>query len=292
MTRGPGSPAWAWFDGRIVPFSTAVVPLEDRGLQFGESVYEVVAVVDGRPFRLADHVERMLGSARELALAAGVPPLAQWESLVDQLHTREPQPTAVLYAQLTGGAAPREFVPEHAPVPLFFAYLRAHDFPDPPSTTRGISAVTAPETRWRRRDIKTTMLLPAVLARRAAASQGAGEVLFVGQDGFVNEGAASTMFIVRGRTVATPPPTDRLLPGVSSLVVREICEELRIPFETRALTLSDLATADEVFLASTVVLVMPVVRVDGRPVGGGVGGPTSLQIAYHFQRRFWAPLHP
>jgi D-alanine transaminase len=180
------NPAWAWCDGRLTPFSEAKVPIEDRGLQFGESLYEVVAVMGGEPFRLLDHVERMRKGAAELGLESGVPYLAGWTTFLAQLHRREPHPSALLYAQVTGGAAPRRHVPAEARRPFFFAYLRPFTFPAPAEISRGIAASTLPDPRWQRRDLKTTMLLPAVIARRLAGSQGADEVIFIGTT-FVDE---------------------------------------------------------------------------------------------------------
>jgi len=292
MVERASNPGWAWCDGRLVAFADARVPIEDRGFQFGESLYEVIAVVGGEPFRLPDHVDRMVAGARELGLESGVPELSKWKAIVAQLYRREPHRTAVLYAQLTGGPAPRRHLPPERPKPFFVAYLRQYSFPMPSETARGVAAVTYPDTRWQRRDLKTTMLLPAVLARKAAFSQGAEEAILVGQDGFLNEGASSTVFAVQERVVATPPPTQRLLPGVSTKAVQSICDDLGIPLAFRPLTMSDLHKAGELFVASTTILLMPVVRLDGSPVGTGTPGSTTLQLAYHFQRHFWGQPGP
>jgi D-alanine transaminase len=292
MAQRPGTPAWAWFAGRLVPFAEAQVPIEDRALQFGEGIYEVIALVAGEPFRLAEHVERMRDGARDLGLQTGVPELGEWKSIVARLHRREPHPTAILYAQVTGGTAPRSHVPPETPQPFFFAYLRSYAFPVPAEISRGISAITFPDSRWQRRDLKTVMLLPAVLARKEALAQGAEEAIFVGQDGFVNEGSSSTLFAVHNRTVVTPPFSQRLLPGVSTIVVEEICRQLGLPFSSRPLTLSDLRRAEELFVASTALLLMPVVRLDANPVGDGAPGSVTLQLAYHFQRQFWGQHGP
>lgn len=280
------NPRWAYVNGVFVPFTSAAVPLEDRGLEFSESLYEVVAVVGGKPFRLADHVARMQQGARELGLEEGVPPLATWQRLVAELWAREPHPSAILYAQLTGGPAAREHLPTLPGKPLFFAYLRPYAFPSPSLLAQGIAAVTVPESRWQRRDIKTTMLLPAVLAKQQARTKGAQEAIFVGQDGYVNEGASSNVCVVKGGVVASPPPGNRLLEGVTLRAVGELCAELAVPFHRRWVSLSDLAGADEVFITSTTTLVMPVVRLDGKPIGDGRPGPMSLRLAYHFQKLF------
>jgi len=291
VTRAP-TPAWAWCGVRLVAFAEARVPLEDRGLQFGESLYEVIAVVRGEPFRLSDHVERMRNGAREIGLAAGVPEVSEWRAMIAELHRREPHSTAILYAQVTGGTAPRSHVPAETPEPFFFAYLRAYAFPKPAEIARGIAAVTFPDPRWQRRDLKTVMLLPAVLARKEALARGAEEAIFVGQDGFVNEGAVSTLFAVHDGTVASPPADQRILEGVSTRVIGEVCRQLGVAFSVRPLPLSDLRTADEIFIASTTVLLMPVVRLDGQTVGNGAPGAVTLRLADGFQRVFWGQEGP
>jgi len=285
-------PQWAWFDGKLVPFSEARVPLEDRGLQFGESLYEVVALVEGSPFRLPAHVQRMTAAAVELGIDYGVPPLPAWEDLIAQLVGKEHHHAALLYAQVTGGAAPRSYAGSSQATPLFFAYLRPHDFPTPAEVARGVAAVTVPDSRWQRCDLKTAMLLASVLARREALTHGADEAIFITKEGYVSDGAASSVFVVRQRTIYTVPSTRHTLPGTSAGVIRQICDEVGVSCEDRHLTLSDLRAAEEVFLAATSRLLMPVVRLDGAPVGTGTAGAISLQLAYHFQRLFWGGVTP
>jgi D-alanine transaminase len=292
MTGFSSDPAWAWCDGRLVAFAEAHVPLEDRGLQFGESVYEVIAVARGEPFRLSDHVERMRSGAGAIGLAEGVPSLSGWRSIVAELHRHEPHPSAILYAQVTGGTAPRSHVPEQRPRPFFFAYLRRFAFPSADATARGIAAVTLADQRWQRSDLKTVMLLPAVLARKEALARGAGEVIFVGQDGFVNEGAVSNVFAVIGGAVTTPPASKRNLAGITGMVVEEICREVGVPFSVGPLAVSDLRKADELFVASTTALLMPVVRIDDAPVSGGTPGGVTLRLAQRFRDMLWGPAGP
>jgi D-alanine transaminase len=170
--------------------------------------------------------------------------------------------------------------------------LRRYSFPKLAETVRGIAAIALPDPRWQRRDLKTPMLLPAVLARRDALARGAEEAIFVGQDGLVNEGAVSTVFAVHGRTVATPPANQRILEGISTRVVEEICRDAGVAFSVRPLPLADLRRADELFIASTTVLLMPIVRLDGDPVGSGGPGKLTLDLASRFQRVFWGPDGP
>lgn len=292
MVTTSTSPQWAWFDGKLVPFSEARIPLEDRGLQFGESLYEVVALVMGEPFRLPAHVQRMTAAAVELGIDAGVPPLPAWENLIEHLVGKERHHSALLYAQVTGGTAPRNYESPSRAVPMFFAYQRPHDFPTPAEVARGVAAVTVPDSRWLRCDLKTPMLLASVLARREALKHGADEAIFINKEGYVSDGAASSVFVVRQRTIYSIPTTRHTLPGTSTTVIREICGEVGVNFEERHLTLSDLRAAEEIFLAATSRLLMPVVRLDGAPTGSGAAGPISLQLAYHFQRLFWGGVGP
>lgn len=268
------------------------MPLEDRGLQFGESVYEVIAVARGDPFRLADHVERMRRGASEVGLAEGVPSLSSWGSIIADLHRHERHPSAILYAQITGGTAPRSHVPKPPPRPFFFAYLRRFAFPTADATAHGIAAVMLADQRWQRSDLKTVMLLPAVLARKEALARGAEEVILVGQDGFVNEGAVSNVFAVRGGAVTAPPASTRNLAGITGMVVEEICREVGLPFSVGPLAANDLRKVDELFVASTTALLMPVVRIDDFPVGGGSPGRITLRLAQRFRDMLWGPAGP
>jgi len=270
----------------MVPFAQACVPLEDRGLQFGESLYEVVALLKGCPFRLPDHVARIRAGADELGLGDGVPAEAQWQAIISALFEHTPLPEALLYAQLTGGTAPRQHVPPLRPKPSFFAYVRAYDFPGEQEIRAGTTAVTLTDPRWHRRNLKTTMLLPAVLARQQALSQGAQEAIFVGDDGLVNEGAASTVFALLDGVLCTPPCNERILAGVSTIAVCAVCRELGIPCLTRPISIAELRRAPELLLASTNLLLMPITRLDGAPVGSGKPGPTSLAACRRFLREF------
>jgi D-alanine transaminase len=282
-------PSFAWIDGRVVPFASASVPLDDRGLQFGESLYEVVPVSGGEARMLAEHVARMARAAPEIGCEAGVPELALWDGMVRELLSREPVAEGLLYAQVTGGAAPREHVSVPPPPPTFFAYITPFRFPRDADVRRGISAVSLPDLRWARRDLKTTMLLPAVLAKREAYRRGAQEALLVGPSNEVHEGASSNVFAVEGRVLVTPAQSTRLLPGTMRPLVVEVAKEAGLEVESTELLLSRLCSAIEVFVTSSTQLVMPVVAVDGRPVGSGTGGPIALDLASRLRSRLAIP---
>lgn len=280
----PHSPSVAWIDGRLVDFAEAAVPLEDRGLQFGESLYEVVPIVGGA-LRLFDlHLARIRGAARWLELDDGLPDEAGWRELFAALQAREGIDEGILYAQLSGGVAPRAHHPAARPRPRLWAYLRALRYPRADACARGIRAITVDDLRWARADLKTTMLLPAVLGRRAAARRGANEALFVGADGELREGAASNLFIVEGRRIVTPRLSEHLLPGVTRGLVERVAAPLGIEVVSEAIDRPRLLGADEVFITSTTQLVMPVVAIDDAPIGGGESGPIARALAAGLRR--------
>jgi D-alanine transaminase len=282
-------PGVAWIDGRVVPFESATVPIDDRGLQFAESLYEVVPITGGQVRLLPEHVARMERAAPEMGCEAGVPDLPEWESIVAELLRREPVVEGLLYAQVTGGAAPREHVPESVPTPTFFAYVTPFRFPRDAEVERGISAVTMPDIRWLRRDLKTTMLLPAVLAKREARRRGAQEALYVGPSDAVHEGASSNVFAVEGTVLVTPSQSTRLLPGTMRPLVSEVAKDAGLQVENTELTLPRLSAASEVFVTSSSQLVMPVVKLDGRAVGAGKGGPVARDLARRLRARLNLP---
>ena len=274
-----GGPSVAWVDGAVVPMAEARVPIEDRGLQFGESLYEVVAVTGGVARNLPEHVERMSSAAGVLGLALGVPSLEGWRAMVAELFARDSFGEALLYAQITGGVAPRRHLPDLPPKPSFFAYLRPFEFPRAAAVVRGIRAITLEDLRWARCDLKTTMLLPAVMAKRQALSRGAGEALWVSEGGVVREGAASNLMIVEGGRIVTPAQTRHLLPGVTRPVIGALASAAGLAMESDTLPLERVLRADEVFVTSTTLTVMGVVAIDDQPITDGRAGAITRDLA-------------
>lgn len=279
-------PGYAWLNGRVVPFGEASIALDDRGLLFGESLYEVLPITAGVPRLLPEHVARITRCAAELDLSAGVPALADWEAIIAELLRREGLREALLYAQLTGGAAPREFAPSVEIPKTFFAYLMRFVYPGDAEVARGVRAISHLDIRWGRRDLKTTMLLAAVLAKKEARRRGAQEAILVGPDGEVYEGASSNVFIAEGRTLITPEQTTNLLPGTMRHLVVEIAAEAGLTARGEPFTLERLRRADEVLVTSTSQLVMPVVALDDENVGSGTAGPIGRDLAKRLRQRF------
>lgn len=273
------SPRFAWFGGRRIPFGEARVPIEDRGLQFGESLYEVVPVVAGQPRLLAEHHRRMVRGAEVLGLAHGLPELARWREIAAQLVAGEKLAEGVLYLQLTGGCGAREHAPDPRPAPFFFAYLRNHRFPRAEDFERGLRIVTCTDERWARCDLKTTQLLPAVWAKREARRRGADEALWVGADGEVREGSSWNVLVVEGDRLRTPALGPGLLAGITRTVALELARDLVATVEEATLSGSELLAADEVLLASTTRGCLAVTEVDDRPIGAGAPGKIGRRLA-------------
>jgi D-alanine transaminase len=231
----------------------------------------------------------MQRGAEWLELQAGVPELKQWEHLVSRLLEREALREGLLYAQVTGGAAPRLHVPPTPPTPNFFAYARAYRFPRAADVHQGFRAVTAPDQRWARCDLKTTMLLPAVVAKRDAARRGASEVLFVGEGELLREGASSNVVIVEGGSLVTPPQTQHLLPGITRPLIGQIAAEAQLVLREEPIPVERMLRAAEVFIVSTAALLMPVVEVDDQPIGDGKPGPIAADLAARLRARWELP---
>lgn len=282
-------PRFAYCRGRVVPFSEAAVPIDDRGLQFGESLYEVIPITGGEARLLPEHVLRMRSAAPQIGLPGGVPPLEEWQRALSELIQLEGLRDGLAYAQLTGGAAPRLHVPQEDPEPAFYAYVSPYVFPRAADVQRGVRAITTADMRWGRTDLKTTMLLANVLAKREAKSQGATEAFLVGATGEVYEGASSNLFIVEGRSVFTPVQSSHLLPGTMRPLVEAIAHEAGLGVSHWPIDVDRLRAAEEVFVTSTSQLLMPVVSVDGRTIGAGEGGHFARDLAARLRARFSLP---
>ncbi len=272
----------AYFNHEYLPRDRIAVSPDDRGFLFADALYEVIRVYGGRLFRAREHMERMAYGARELAF-----PETDFGYLVgvsEELIRRNglDAADAVVYLQVTRGAAPRAhpFPPEGTP-PTVYAAVR--EYPqDPARLEAGIEAILVPDQRWARCDIKTVGLLGNVLAAQEARRRGVGEALFV-RDGFVMEGSHTNFLAVIDGVVVTPPRTNYILGGITRQAVLELCRDLSIPVSERPVTHEALFGADEVAVLGTTMEVTPVVRVEGRPVGTGSPGPVTRRLQEAFR---------
>ena len=261
-----------YLNGRLVPRAEACVPVMDRGFLFGDSVYEVIPVYGGHLFRLEHHLGRLDNSLDAIRMAN---PLshAAWRAALAELVGQRPGADQSIYLQVTRGAAPKRdhAIPEGV-TPNVFAMTTPFAPIDPSVAADGIAAITLDDLRWQRCDIKATTLLANVLARQIAKERGALEAILI-RDGLALEGAASNLFVFAAGRLVTPPKSPLLLPGITRDLVIELAQANHVPLSEADVPLAALATADEIWLTSSTREVMPVTRLDGKPVGTGRPGP-------------------
>ncbi len=261
----------AYLNGEYLPRAEARLPITDRGLLFGDSVYEVVPAYGGIPFRVSHHLERLDRSLNAIRMRN---PLshAQWRTVFERLTAQSPGQDQSIYLQVTRGAYPtRSHVIPNEVKSNVLAFISLKRPRDEASVQRGIRAITLDDIRWHRCDIKATALLANVLARAQARDEGADEAILI-RDGAAMEGTASNLFIVNDSLLITPPDSDELLSGITRDLVLELARESSIPYAQASIALSDLETADEIWLTSSTREVAAVVELNGRPVGDGRPG--------------------
>ena len=266
-----------FLNGEWLPLEAARVSPLDRGFLFADGVYEVIPVHRGRPYRLAEHLGRLDRSLAGIRIAAPFDTRG-WLAIVTELVRRGAEAEQLVYVQVTRGAerARNHLFPAQA-TPTVFAYSSPFPAPSRETLERGLEACVLDDTRWARCDIKSIALLANVLLRQQAADQGASEALLV-RDGYLTEGSSSSVFVCRGGALATPPNSPAILPGTTRDAAFGFVDWL--PLQTRPIARRELDDADEVWIASAGRGVLPVTRIDGRPVGQGVPGPQW--------RRTWA----
>jgi D-alanine transaminase len=275
-------PDIGFVNGRFLPLEETMVSVEDRGFQFGDGIYEVIRTYHGQPFQLDAHLARLERSAKAIELPLPWN-LQQWATHVRDGIKRSGYPESKVYLQLTRGAAPRDHVFPASAKPTAVMTVREMKPLDPVLQASGVSVVTMDDWRWGRCDIKSVNLLANVMARQKAKQAGAFEALFI-RNGQVTEGAVSNVMFVKAGRVLTAPEGEQILSGVTRTIILELARKEGLPVEERFATKDELLKADEVFLSGTTVEVLPVIRVDGKPVSSGKPGPVTQKLQAAFQR--------
>ncbi len=266
-----------YVNGDFVPFEEARIPIMDRGFLFADGIYEVSAVVDGRLVDNEGHLARLDRSLAEIRIP-NPHATEEWVRLQTELVARNGVTEGLVYMQVTRGVAERDFAFPKEARPTVVMFTQAKTILASPLAETGVAVVSVPDLRWTRRDIKSVALLAQVLAKQAAAEAGVFEAWMV-EDGAVTEGSSSTAFIVtRDGTIVTRPLSNAILPGITRRAVMRLAEEVQLRVEERAFTIEEAHDAAEAFLTSASSFVMPVVAIDGRPVGDGRPGPLARRL--------------
>jgi len=276
----------AYVNGRYLAQRDASVNIEDRGYQFGDGIYEVVNLVDGAFLDEDLHLRRLERSLGEIRLTMPMP-LHALRVVIREVARRNRVLTGLVYMQVNRGVARRDHAFPRRPVPPSLVVTARHS-PPYPSTIEGwnIAAITHPDLRWARRDIKSVNLLPNVLARQAAREAGAGEaILFDPATRLVTEGAATSFWLVDAEgAIRIPPLGEIILPGCTRAALLAEMAEAGIAVDERPVSVEELETAREAFLTSAGSFVKPVLSIDGRPVADGRPGPVTRRLFDLFTR--------
>lgn len=258
-----------YLNGRFLPLAEARVSPLDRGFLYGDGIYEVVPVYSRQPFRIDEHLQRLQATLDGIHLAN---PLAadDWETVVLRLIAAAPWEDQSIYLQVTRGADDKRdhaFPPTGVP-PTVFAFASPLVTPSAETRASGVAAITVPDLRWSRCDLKVVSLLANVLARQQAVEHGCAEALLI-RDGYLKEGAASNIFIVKDDVLHAPPKTHLMLPGITYDVILELAATHGLPLKLGEIPEAELRAADEVWMTSSTKEVLAITTLDDKPVGNG-----------------------
>jgi len=263
-----------YVNGSYVPEKEANISVFDRAFLFGDGVYEVTAVIEGKLVDFAAHLSRLDRSLKEIALAA---PLTHGElrALHEELIARNKLDEGIVYLQITRGVADRDFAYPDDAKPTVVAFTQSRPLIDNPYAATGVKIITIPEIRWKRRDIKSTAMLGQAMGKQEAKLKGAYEAWMV-EDGYVTEGTSSSAFIVdKDGIVRTQPLGHHILPGVTRRAVLRLAEIEGIRIGERPFTVAEALSAREAFMSAASAFVLPIVEIDRVKIGDGRPGPIA-----------------
>lgn len=271
------APRIVYVNGRYCPIEEASIPIMDRGFLFADGIYEVSAVLDGKLIDNRAHLQRLDRSLGEIAIKNPYT-IEEWTVIQHELIARNQLQEGLVYIEVTRGVYEREFTcpPDLAPTVVMFT--QAKPFRDNPLAKTGAAVITVPDIRWQRRDIKSVALLGQVLAKQAAKAAGVAEAWMV-EDGVVTEGASSSAFIItRTGEIVTRALSNAILPGITRRTIMRLAETLQMKVVERSFSVEEALNASEAFLTSASSIALPIVKIDGKPVGDGQVGPVVPKL--------------
>jgi D-alanine transaminase len=271
-----------YLNGEYLPLADARVSPMDRGFLFGDGAYEVIPVYSRKPFREVEHLNRLQATLDGIRLP-NPHTLGEWQERIARIIAEAPSEDQSIYLQVTRGADAKR---DHA-FPKGVAqttFIMSAALVPPPAEVRakGVAAFTVFDNRWLRCDLKTVALLANVLLRQQAIDQGGAECILL-RDGFLTEGAASNIFVVKDGVLLAPPKSHLILPGITYDVVLELAAAHGLAYEIREIHEDELRSADELWMTSSTKEVTPITRLDDKPVGAGVPGPEAARMHAWYQ---------
>jgi D-alanine transaminase len=275
--------ALLYLNGRIVDEAEATVPINDRGFVFADGIYEVIRIFGGQPFELDRHLDRLERSANAVHLTLD-PSAEQIGTIAEDLIARNGTDDGQIYIQITRGVAPRNPAIPKDVTPTTLVAVRPAPLPAAEILKNGGAAITVPDDRWARCDVKVIGLTANVLARSKAVEAGAYEAIFV-RDGTITDAASCNVFAVFGATLMTAPCSNYLLWGVTRAVTLELAREDGIDALEQSFRIEDLREADEIFVTGTLSGIVPIVSLDGAVVGSGRVGPVTRRLMELYEVR-------
>lgn len=266
----------AYVNGAFVPLESATVHIEDRGFQFADGVYEVVACFNGFFLDLDAHLQRLYRSCHEIGIEL---PLSntELENYVREIYQKNPFRNAMIYIQITRGASARSHLPQDNLVPTVIMTSRQLPMPSSEAVAHGTKAITLPDIRWKRCDIKSIALLASVLGKQEASRRGASETIWLDEEGHALEGCSTNIFAVINGILTTHPLDHQVLGGITRSMALRAAKACQVPFEERPWSLNEV-NISECMMSSTTNAVMPITQVDDQPINDGKPGPIALQL--------------
>jgi len=271
----------SYYNGRYMNHEEMSIKSGDRAFYFGDGVYEVIRIYDGNFFTFDEHVDRLLQSAEEILIKDVN--RAEVVEILREIKERNAILNGALYIQVSRGIAPRDHGFPDVTKPVIYASIREAKRPLSLMNS-GVEAVTAEDYRWLKCHVKSLNLLANVMEKQHAVEQGAKETI-LHRDGVVTEGSSTNVFMVKNEVLFTHPANNLILNGITRRVVLGLAEENDISVREEGFTVSDMSEADEVFYTSTTQEIIPVVKVDGRPVGDGRTGRITQNLQEYFNKK-------
>ena len=266
-----------FLNGEYIAESEAKVSIFDRAVTFGDAIYDVAGVLDGKLVDFEHHMQRYFSSLEKLRITS---PLSQEQILqaFRELVSRNELDEGLVYLQVSRGVAERNFAWSSEMQPTVFMFTQVKSSVENEAAQTGVALASTEDLRWARCDIKSVNLLAQVLAKQAAHEAGAYEALMIDADGYITEGGSTSFFIVRDDLILTRPLSNDILPGVTRRALLALCQEHGLGLEESKFTLDEALNADEAFISGASSYVLPVRSIDGQAIGARLPGPVTRRM--------------